>query len=298
MGKSWETMGFYGICSHILPAEEKKRRTVKAGAKTDRSLEGSGEEITWQKGNRLTDRPGRVSPWNGQSGPPREAGGVCGRTTHGSHLRGCPKGNQKQTIDERGLLPRTSMGKNAIGSTEGKETKRERKVLSNSQVTVTRSKAMQTSPSVDQKVRSSSSWDFDGKIMRNTWDFDGILKGFWWENHEKPMGFWDFEGILMGKSWETMEFYGILKGFWCENHEKLWDFDGILMGRSWETHGILMGFWRDFDVKIMRNHGILWDFEGILMGKSWETMGFWWNFDGFVWCILVISMVILIFWGD
>ena len=55
-------MGFYGICSHILPAEEKKRRTVKAGAKTDRSLEGSGEEITWQKGNRLTDRPGRVPP--------------------------------------------------------------------------------------------------------------------------------------------------------------------------------------------------------------------------------------------
>ena len=125
--------------------------------KTDRSLEGSGEEITWQKGNRLTDLPGRVSPWNGQSGPPREAGGVCGRTTHGSHLRGCPKGNQKQTIDERGLLPRTSMGKNAIGPTEGKETKRERKVLSNSQVTVTRSKAMQTSPSVGQKVRSSSS---------------------------------------------------------------------------------------------------------------------------------------------
>ena len=61
-------------------------------------LEGSGEEITWQKGNRLTDLPGRVSPWNGQSGPPREAGGVCGRTTQGSHLRGCPKGNQKQTI--------------------------------------------------------------------------------------------------------------------------------------------------------------------------------------------------------
>ena len=55
--------------------------------------------------------------------------------------------NQKQTIDERGLLPRTSMGKNAIGSTQGKETKRERKVLSNSQVTVTRSKAVQTSTS-------------------------------------------------------------------------------------------------------------------------------------------------------
>ena len=50
---------------------------------------------------------------------------MCGRTTHGSHLRGCPKGNQKQTIDERGLLPRTSMGKNATGSTEGKETKKE-----------------------------------------------------------------------------------------------------------------------------------------------------------------------------
>ena len=128
-----------------LPSEV---NTNKHEPKTDRSLEGSGEEITWQKGNRLTDLPGRVSPWNGQSGPPREAGGVCGRTTHGSHLRGCPKGNQKQTIDERGLLPRTSMGKNAIGSTEGKETKRERKVLSNSQVTVTRSKAMQTSPSV------------------------------------------------------------------------------------------------------------------------------------------------------
>ena len=38
------------------------------------------------------------------------------------------------------------MGKNEIGSTEGKETKRERKVLSNSQVTVTRSN-VQTSTS-------------------------------------------------------------------------------------------------------------------------------------------------------
>ena len=37
-------------------------------------------------------------PWNGQSGPPREAGLVCGRTTQGSHLHGSPKGNQKQTI--------------------------------------------------------------------------------------------------------------------------------------------------------------------------------------------------------
>ena len=73
---------------------------------------------------------------------------ACVGRSHGSHLRGCPKGNQKQTIDERGLLPRTSMGKNAIGSTEGKETKRERKVLSNSQVKLTRSKVMQTSPSV------------------------------------------------------------------------------------------------------------------------------------------------------
>ena len=120
-------------------------------------MRGLVRKLHGKTGSRLTDLPGRVSPWNGQAGPPREAGGVCGRTTHGSHLRGCPKGNQKQTIDERGLLPRTSMGKNAIGSTEGKETERERKVLSNSQVTVTRSKAMQTSPSVGQKVRSSSS---------------------------------------------------------------------------------------------------------------------------------------------
>ena len=89
----------------MLVTGNKSLPSVKASAKTDRSLEGSGEEITWQKGNRLTDLPGRVSPWNGQSGPPREAGGVCGRTTHGSHLRGCPKGNQKQTIDESGLLP-------------------------------------------------------------------------------------------------------------------------------------------------------------------------------------------------
>ena len=78
------------------------------------------------------------------------------------------EGNQKQTIDERGLLKIN--GKKAIESTQGKETKRKGKVLSNSQVTVTRSKAMletsvpllphqldmQTSPSVGQKVRSSS----------------------------------------------------------------------------------------------------------------------------------------------
>jgi len=53
----------------VLVLQSKTKRI----AKTDRSLEGSGEEITWQKGNRLTDLPGRVSPWNGQSGPPREA---------------------------------------------------------------------------------------------------------------------------------------------------------------------------------------------------------------------------------
>jgi hypothetical protein len=56
-------------------------------------------------------RPGRQEPCVG--GPHMEATFVSA------------PGNQNQTIDERRPLPRTSMGKNAIGSTKGKKQKKE-----------------------------------------------------------------------------------------------------------------------------------------------------------------------------
>ena len=46
----------------LKPETQTPNQHNSMSTETDRSLEGCGEETTWQKGNRLTDLPGRVPP--------------------------------------------------------------------------------------------------------------------------------------------------------------------------------------------------------------------------------------------
>ena len=99
-----------------------RKRTVKAGPKTDRSLEGSGEEITLQKGNRLTDRPGRVSPWNAH---PRRQEACVG----GPHMEATFAAVRRETKSKRSMredsCPEHQWEKMQLDPLKGKETKKE-----------------------------------------------------------------------------------------------------------------------------------------------------------------------------